>query len=278
MMQVWILVLLFVAPSSHAVIKALTTASTGLEAQQANIERISNDLSNVNTDGYKRARIEFNDLMYETIREPGQATGVSSQTPTGVQIGRGVRIGSTHKIFEQGPMRMTYNSYDLMIQGTGFFPIRLPDGTIAYTRTGAFHRDATGRVVNNSGAVLIPEIVVPSNTINIIIKPNGEITVALPDAGEAVIGNLQLVRFVNPQGLKAVGNNTYIVSNASGQPLQGIPGEDGFGVIQQGALEGSNVNVANSMVEMITTQRAYEMGTKVMGVADKMLEATVNLK
>lgn len=259
-------------------IRALSTAATGLEAQQAKIANIANDLANVNTDGYKRATTEFQDLMYETVKEPGSSLGTSSQTPVGVQIGMGVKVGAAHKNFEPGPAKMTYNPYDLMIEGSGFFPVQTSQGEIAYTRTGAFHVDSQGILQLSNGAKLVPQITVPMNAVSVSISHMGEVKAQLPGAGEAVIGQLQLVNFQNPQGLMAMGEGLYRASMASGVPGQGVPGENGLGVIQQGALEGSNVNVANSMVDMISTQRAYEMGTKVMGVADQMLSATVNIK
>ncbi|MBC7693352.1 MAG: flagellar basal-body rod protein FlgG [Methylotenera sp.] len=258
-------------------IRALSTAATGLEAQASNIEKISNDLANVNTDGYKRARNEFQDLMYETVREPGAVTGSNSQSPVGVQTGMGVKVGAAHKIFEQGPARMTNNPFDMMIEGNGFLPVQKPNGEIAYTRAGAFHIDNQGRMVNSQGAMLLPQITVPSNAMGVTIGGNGEVKATLPNAGEAILGQIQLITFINEQGLMAQGNGLYKATSASGGPLQGIPGEDGLGTLQQGALEGSNVNVANSMVEMIQTQRAYEMNTKVMGVADQMLGATANI-
>jgi flagellar basal-body rod protein FlgG len=259
-------------------IRALSTAATGLEAQAANIERISNDLANVNTDGYKRSRNEFQDLMYETIKEPGGQIGANSQAPVGIQTGMGVKIGAAHKIFEQGPARMTYHPYDLMIEGTGFFPVLMPNGEVQYSRAGAFHVDATGRVQLSNGAQMIPQITVPANSTNVTVSQTGEIKATFPNGTEAILGQLQLITFQNEQGLMAQGEGLYKASLASGPPLQGLPGENGMGLIQQGALEGSNVNVANSMVDMITTQRAYEMNTKVMGVADQMLGATANIK
>lgn len=259
-------------------IGALTTAATGLEAQQANIERISNDLANVNTDGYKRSTNEFHDLMYQTTKEAGGSLGAGSQSPVGIQTGLGVKVGAIHKNFEQGPTRMTYHPYDLMIEGQGFFPVQLPNGEVAYTRNGAFHMDAQGRLQLANGATLIPQITVPSNAENFIVSQNGEVKVQLPNAGEAVLGQIQLVTFPNEQGLNAVGEGLYKVTLGTGAPQQSLPGENGVGSIQQNALEGSNVNVANSMVDMISTQRAYEMGTKVMGVADQMWSATINVK
>jgi flagellar basal-body rod protein FlgG len=259
-------------------IRALSTAATGLEAQAAHIESISNDLANVNTDGYKRSRNEFHDLMYETVREAGGSTGANSQSPVGVQTGMGVRVGATHKIFEQGPARMTNNPFDIMVEGRGFFPIQKPNGEIAYTRGGAFHLDNQGRMVLSNGSMLLPQITVPNNAMGVTITPSGEVKATLPNNAEATLGQIQLITFTNEQGLSAQGEGLYKASLASGAPLQGIPGEDGLGSLMQGALEGSNVNVANSMVEMIQTQRAYEMNTKVMGVADQMLGATANIK
>ncbi len=259
-------------------IRALSTAATGLEAQAANIERISNDLANVNTDAYKRSRNEFQDLMYETVKEPGGSIGAGSQSPVGIQTGMGVKVGARHKIFEQGPARMTYHPYDLLIEGRGFFPVQMANGEVAYTRNGAFKIDAQGRLQLSNGAQMIPQVQIPSNSINVVVTANGEIKISLPDNAEAVIGQIQLMSFANEQGLSAIGDSLYKPTLASGQPVEGIPGENGVGMLQQGALEGSNVNVANSMVDMITTQRAYEMNTKVMGVADQMLGATANIK
>lgn len=259
-------------------IRTLTTAATALEAQQANIERISNDLANVNTDGYKRSVTEFQDLMYETQKEAGGSLGANSQSPVGIQTGMGVKVGASHKIFEQGPTRMTYHPYDLMIEGKGFFPVQLPNGEVGYTRTGAFHIDAQGRLQLANGAQLIPNITIPSESLNITVSPGGEVKALMPNAGEVVLAQLQMITFQNEQGLNAQGEGIYKATLGSGPPSQSLPGENGTGLIQQGALEGSNVNVANSMVDMITTQRAYEMGTKVMGVADQMWGATANIK
>lgn len=258
--------------------RALTTAATGLEAQSANIERISADIANVNTDGYKRSRTEFKELMYETVKEPGQQMGAGTTTPVGVQTGMGVKVGAQHKIFEQGPSKMTYHPYDMLIEGKGFFPVSMPNGEVAYSRAGNFHRDAQGRVVLSNGAQLVPQITVPPNATGFHVSPSGEVMVTLPGNQQAVIGQMQLVTFTNEAGLISAGDGLYKPSNASGAPLQGIPGENGLGMITQGAVEGSNVNVANSMVEMIQTQRAYEMNTKVMGVADQMMSATANIK
>lgn len=260
-------------------IRALTTAATGLEAQQARMADISNDLANVNTDGYKQGRTEFQDLMYETIKEPGGSLGAGSQSPVGVQTGMGVKVGASHKIFEQGPARMTGHPYDLMIEGRGFLPVQMPNSAeLTYTRAGAFHLDSQGKLHLSSGARLVPDITIPLNAISVQISPQGEVKATLPGNGEAVLGNIQLFMFQNEQGLSAQGNGLYKASAASGPGVPALPGENGTGMVMQGALEGSNVNVANSMVDMISTQRAYEMNTKVMGVADQMWSATANIK
>jgi flagellar basal-body rod protein FlgG len=259
-------------------IRALSAAATGLEAQQAKIANIANDLANVNTDGYKRTTTEFQDLMYETVKEPGGTLGANSQSPVGVQMGMGVRVGASHKNFEPGPIKQTSNPYDIMINGAGFLPVSTPQGETAYTRTGAFHVDSQGIIQLSNGSKLIPQITIPQNAISVQITPAGDVRAILPGNAEALLGQIQVITFQNEQGLRAVGDGLYKVSLASGPPVQGIPGENGIGVIQQGALEASNVDVAKSMVDMITTQRAYEMGAKVMGVADQMLGATVNIK
>jgi flagellar basal-body rod protein FlgG len=259
-------------------IRALTTAATGMEAQQSNIERISNDIANVNTDSYKRSRSEFQDLMYETVKEPGAQLGATSQSPVGIQTGMGVKVGAAHKVFEQGPSKMTYHPYDLMIEGKGFFQVQLPNGELAYSRNGSFKIDPQGRLATANGGVLQPPVIIPNNALNVVVTSSGEVKVNLPGNGEAVIGQLQLAGFLNEEGLSAAGSGVYRPTAASGQPFQALPGENGLGSVLQGALEGSNVNIANSMVEMIATQRAYEMGTKVMGVADQMMSATANIK
>jgi len=258
-------------------LRALNTSSTGLEAQQANIDRIANDLANVNTDGYKRDTTEFHDLMYETVKEPGARQGATVVSPVGIQKGMGVKVGATHKIFDQGSTKVTNAPYDLMIEGHGFLPVKLPNtGEVVYTRAGNFKLDSQGRISLSNGALLEPQITIPPEANSVIISPDGVVK-AQTNEGDSVIGNIQLVNFVNPQGLMAIGNNFYKPSIASGQPKQAVPGEAGVGTILQGALEASNVNVANSMIEMIGAQRAYEMNTRVMGVADKMLEATTNI-
>jgi flagellar basal-body rod protein FlgG len=259
-------------------IRALSTAATGLEAQQAKIANIANDLANVNTDGYKRTNTEFHELMYETLKEPGGSLGSSSQSPVGVQVGMGVRVGAAHKNFEQGPAKTTGNPFDLMIEGPGFFTVTTPQGEEAYTRSGAFHVDSQGILQLTGGHKLNPQVTIPNNVIAITISHSGEVSATVPGGGSVILGQIQLVNFQNPEGLVAVGEGLYRRSNASNGPVQALPGENGMGFVQQGELEGSNTNVTNSMVDMIQTQRGYEMGTKVMGVVDQMLGATVNIK
>jgi flagellar basal-body rod protein FlgG len=258
-------------------LRALNTSATGLEAQQANIDRIAHDLANVNTDGYKREQTEFQDLMYETIKDPGGRQGAGMISPTGIQRGLGVKVGSDHKIFEQGSAKMTNNQLDIMIEGKGFLPItKAGSGETVYTRAGAFKLDSQGRVSLSDGSLLQPQITVPPNATSVVINPAGEVS-AVTSEGMQQLGQIQLTNFINPQGLLALGGNYYKQTPASGQPQSIVPGEAGVGTIMQGALESSNVNVANSMIEMIGAQRGYEMNTRVMSVADKMLEATTNI-
>ncbi|NDF14475.1 flagellar basal-body rod protein FlgG [bacterium] len=258
-------------------LKALNTSATGLEAQQANIDRIAHDLANVNTDGYKREVTEFQDLMYENIKDPGARQGASTMSPTGIQKGMGVKVGSNHKIFEQGNAKMTGNPYDLLIEGKGFLPVVMPNtGEMVYTRAGSFKLDSQGRMTLNTGALLQPTITVPPDATSVIISGTGEVK-AVTAQGDQGIGQIQLANFINPQGLLALGNGLYKQTAASGQAQSLVPGEGGTGLLQQGALETSNVNVANSMIEMIGAQRGYEMNAKVMGVVDKILEATNNV-
>ncbi len=260
-------------------IGALSTAATGLEAQQAKIEQISNDMANVNTDGYKRNRTEFHDLMYQTLKEPGGQLGSVAQSPVGIQKGLGVKVAGTPKIFEQGPARMTYGAYDMMIEGKGFFQVQKGDGgPIYYTRVGAFHVDPGGRLALTSGARLLPEFQIPPNAMNVAVSGSGEVKATLPGGQEQVLGQIPLYSFINDEGLMAHGAGLFAATSASGEPLQGNPGENGLGLLQLGALEGSNVNVANSMVDMITTQRAYEMNTKMLSTADSMMQSLVNVK
>jgi flagellar basal-body rod protein FlgG len=260
-------------------IRSLWTSATGMQAQVLNLDVISNNLANVNTTGFKKSRAEFQDLLYETLRPAGTSSSQDSQVPTGIQIGHGTRPSTVLKIFTQGTMENTENELDLAIEGDGFFQIILPNGETAYTRDGAFKLDSDGRVVNSDGFALEPEITIPSDTRSISVGMDG--TVSVLQAGDTIpseIGTIELARFVNPAGLVSTGRNLYITSEASGDEMTGIPGEDGLGTIAQGFLEMSNVSVVDEMVNMITAQRAYETNSKSIQTADEMLQLANNIK
>ncbi|NLY90318.1 MAG: flagellar basal-body rod protein FlgG [Firmicutes bacterium] len=260
-------------------IRALWTASSGMNAQQTNIDIISNNLANVNTVGFKKSRAQFQDLLYQTIRAAGTTTAQGNMNPSGLQIGHGVRMISSSKSYGQGDVIQTGNALDLMIEGDGFFQVMLPDGNIGYTRDGNFKVDGEGRIVNNDGYVLQPEIWVPENATEIIIGTDGTVSVRI--AGEQdpqEIGMIELVRFLNPEGLVNIGRNIVLPSNASGEPQYGTAGLDGFGNITQGFLEMSNVKVVEEMVNLIVAQRAYEVNSKAIQAADEMLQTANNLR
>lgn len=259
--------------------KALNTAATGMQAQQTHMDVISNNIANVDTNAFKRSRAEFEDLMYQNIKEPGAQSGLNAVSPTGVQTGLGVRAAATEKNFEVGSAKITNNALDIMIEGQGFFPVQMEDGQIGYTRDGAFKKDPNGRIVTRNGLPIVPEITIPPNTTGIQIDPNGQVQVLQgTDPNPQTIGQIQLVNFVNPAGLKAIGKNMFSPSPASGQPMQGNPGQAGFGQVAQGQIESSNVNIVNEMVNMISAQRSYEMNSKAVQAADQMLQAINNLR
>lgn len=257
-------------------LKALNTAATGMRAQQTNMDVISNNIANVNTTGFKRSRAEFEDLLYQTIKEPGAKSGENAVSPTGVQTGTGVRTSAVQKDFEIGSARMTKNPLDLQIEGEGFFPVQTPDGQIAYTRDGSFKKDLNGRITDKNGNPLQPEIVIPPNAQGILISNRGEVAITTQqNSVPETIGQIELVNFINPPGLRSMGKNLYMPSGSSGLPVQGNPGQNGLGEISQGQLEASNVNIVESMVDMITAQRSYETNSKVIQAADQMLQ-TIN--
>jgi flagellar basal-body rod protein FlgG len=259
-------------------INALSTAATGLEAQQAKISAIANDLANVNTDGYKSSNTEFDELISNTLRQPGEQLGNSTVSSTGIQIGNGVKIGAIVKNFAQGPIKMTYQPFDLAIQGSGFFQLTAPNGENLYTRKGTFKLDPTGQMSLSNGAKLTPAIIIPPQSNSVTITPNGIVNASFADGTSQEIGMIQTTTFQNPQGLLAKSEGMYKPTAGSGAPIEAPPGENGSGTLLQGAIEGSNVNIANTMVDMIAAQRSYEMGTKVMSTIDQMLGATVNIK
>jgi flagellar basal-body rod protein FlgG len=252
---------------------SLWVAKTGLDAQQTRMNVISNNLANVNTTGFKRDRAVFEDLLYQNIRQAGGQTGADTQAATGFQLGTGVRVMATEKIVAQGNMQTTENSLDIAIAGDGYFQIAQPDGTIAYTRDGNFNLDNAGQIVTGSGHLLQPAITVPANASSVTIGQDGTVSVELQAGGGAqVLGQLQLARFINSAGLQAMGQNLLKETPASGAPQVGNPGADGIGVLMQGALEASNVNVVEEMVSMIETQRAYEINSKAISTVDGMLQ------
>jgi flagellar basal-body rod protein FlgG len=258
---------------------ALWVAKTGLSAQDTNLTTISNNLANVSTTGFKRDRAEFQDLLYQIKRQPGAQSTQDSALPTGLQVGTGVRIVGTQKNFTAGSLQTTEQPLDLAVNGRGFFQILQPDGTTSYTRDGTFHLDSNGQIVNASGFALEPAIVVPNNAQSFTVGTDGTVSITVPgSAASQVIGNLQTADFINPAGLQAVGNNLFQETAASGAPQVGTPGLNGFGTTLQNTLEGSNVSTVEEMVNMITTQRAYEMNSKVISTADQMLSfVTQNL-
>ncbi len=252
---------------------SLWVAKTGLDAQQTRMNVISNNLANVNTTGFKRDRAVFEDLLYQNIRQAGGQTGADTQAATGFQLGTGVRVLATEKIVAQGNMQTTENSLDIAIAGDGYFQIAQPDGTIAYTRDGNFNLDNAGQIVTSSGQLLQPAITVPANASSVTIGQDGTVSVELQAGGGAqVLGQIQLARFINSAGLQSMGQNLLKETPASGPPQVGNAGVDGIGVLMQGALEASNVNVVEEMVSMIETQRAYEINSKAISTVDGMLQ------
>jgi flagellar basal-body rod protein FlgG len=261
--------------------RSLWTAAAGMNAQQFNIDTIANNLSNVNTTGFKQNRPDFEDLLYHTIRVAGTPATEETLVPVGVQVGHGVRVAATQKIFTQGSLQNTENVTDIAIEGEGFFRVLQYDGNFAYTRDGAFKIDSNGQLVSSNGYRLIPEVVLPEGFIRetLAISQDGRITVNLPGLDDPVeVGQLELYRFVNPAGLQAVGDNLFVVSAASGDPIAGQPGFDGMGRTLHKFLEMSNVQVVEEMVDMIVAQRAYEMNSKAIQTSDTMLGIANNLK
>jgi flagellar basal-body rod protein FlgG len=261
-------------------IRALWTAGTGMIAQQTNIDTISNNLANVNTVGFKKVRAEFEDLLYQTLRSPGNsALGIPGQLPTGLQVGLGARLAATNRLFEQGSAQQTGNSMDLMIDGDGFFQVALLDSRVAYTRGGNFKIDGEGRLLDNEGNYLVPEITIPDGSTNLAIDQDGTVTVILTgETAPQEIGKIELVRFINPAGLLPIGRNMFIQSSSSGEPETAAPGTEGLGTIIQGALEMSNVQIVEEMVNMIVAQRAYDVNSKAVQASDEMLQVANNLR
>ncbi len=253
--------------------QALWVAKTGLDAQQTRLSVISNNLANVSTTGYKQSRAVFEDLLYQNIRQVGGQSSEDTRLPSGLSLGSGSRVVATQKIHTQGTIETTQNALDIAIDGKGFFPILLPDGTEAYTRDGSFQVSDQGQMVTASGYELQPGITIPDDTQQITIGNDGVVSVTLPSqATPSTVGNLQLTNFINPTGLQPIGENLFLESAASGSPQAGTPGQTGLGRLRQGSLESSNVNIVEEMVGMIETQRAYEMNSKLISTADGMMQ------
>lgn len=256
---------------------ALWAAKTGLDAQQTRMAVTSNNLANVNTTGYKKSRAVFEDLLYQNVRQVGGSTSQDTMAPTGLSLGTGVRVVATEKQYSQGNMQTTGNSLDVAVSGRGFFQVLLPDGTMGYTRDGNFEINPQGELVTSSGYRVQPGISIPDGAQSITIGKDGVVTVQLPGNSQPTqVGTLQLVDFINPSGLQPKGENLLLESAASGPPQTGTPGLNGLGYIEQGSLEASNVNVVEELVNMIETQRAYEMNSKAISTTDQMLAYLTN--
>jgi flagellar basal-body rod protein FlgG len=253
-------------------IRSLWIARTGLDAQQTQLDVISNNLANVSTNGFKRARAVFEDLLYQNMRQPGAQTSQQTQVPTGLQLGSGVRPVATARVFTQGNLQKTDNALDIAINGNGFFQVQLPDGSIGYTRDGSFQKDNQGQIVTPEGYPLQPAILIPEDALSVSVGADGTITATQPGAVAPVeLGAIQLATFVNPGGLLSIGQNLFLETAASGAPTPNAPGANGAGPVNQGYVETSNVNVAEELVTMIQTQRAYELNSKVISTSDTML-------
>ena len=256
--------------------RALYTAATGMQVQQQNVDNIANNLANASTVGFKRSRLEFQDLLYQNLRTPGAASNSSTALPVGLQIGLGARVISSARVFLQGDFRQTENPLDMVIEGSGFFQVRLASGETAYTRAGSFHLSAEGQVVTATGEPLEPAVSIPREATSITIGTDGTVSVTTPGQANAQnVGQVQLATFANPAGLEALGRNLFKETAASGQATAGAPDSNGLGRINQGFIEGSNVNVVEELVNMISAQRAYETNSKVISAADRML-GTIN--
>jgi flagellar basal-body rod protein FlgG len=254
-------------------IRSLWISKTGLDAQQTQMDVIANNLANVSTNGFKRSRAVFEDLLYQNIRQPGAQSSQQTQLPSGLQLGTGVRPVATERIFSQGNLQQTTNDKDVAIQGSGFFQVLMPDGTTAYTRDGSFQADSQGQLVTSSGFPVQPAITVPNNVESFTVGRDGTVSVTTTGSTASTqIGTLQLATFVNPAGLQSKGENLYVETTASGNPTVNNPGVNGAGLLTQGYVETSNVNVVEELVNMIQTQRAYEINSKAITTSDQMLQ------
>ncbi|MDO9224433.1 MAG: flagellar basal-body rod protein FlgG [Pseudomonadota bacterium] len=254
-------------------LRSLHIARTGLDAQQTQLDVISNNLANVSTTGYKKSRAVFEDLLYQTIRQAGAQSSQQTQLPSGFQLGVGVRTVATERLFEQGALQQTNNPLDVAINGRGFFQIQMPDGSLAYTRDGSFQTDSQGNLVTASGYALLPNMQIPANALITSIARDGIVSVTTQgNPTPTQLGQIQLATFINTAGLQSQGENMFIETAASGAPLPNNPGTDGMGVLNQAFIETSNVNVAEELVNMIISQRAYELNSRAITTSDQMLQ------
>jgi len=259
--------------------RSLWSAASGMTAQQMNIDVLSNNLSNVNTMGFKKSRAFFEDLMYQELKAAGSYSAAGLSHPTGIQVGLGTKVGAVEKVHTQGSLQTTEVQTDLAIQGAGYFQFTLPNGDIGYTRSGSLKIDANGNLTNENGYLLEPAVTIPDNTSSIAIGEDGTISVTINGENEPQeVGQIELAAFINPSGLKSLGKNFYTPTGASGEPVTGTPGEGNLGTVEQGTLEMSNVSVVEDMVNMITAQRAYEVNSKAIQTSDEMLQILNNLK
>jgi flagellar basal-body rod protein FlgG len=259
-------------------IRSLWISKTGLESQQVQMDVVANNLANVSTNGFKRGRAVFEDLLYQTVRQPGAQSSQQTQLPSGLQLGTGARPVATERLFTQGNLQQTGNDLDVAIQGHGFFQVLMPDGTTAYTRDGSFHSDANGQLVTSSGFPVQPTITIPANALSVTIGKDGTVSAKVPGSTTPVqIGTMQLATFINPAGLQAMGENLYVQTASSGTPNTNAPGTNGTGLLNQGYVETSNVNVVEELVNMIQTQRAYEINSKAIQTSDQMLQKLAQL-
>jgi len=264
-------------------VRSLWTGASGMIGQQANIDTISNNLANVNTHGYKKQRADFEDLIYQTIRTAGTPATEDTVIPVGIQMGHGVKLASTQRVFAQGALQQTSVLTDMAITGDGFFRIQMNDGSMAYTRNGAFEIDSDGRMVTSNGYWLVPDIIMPELFLpdSVNITRDGRVSVKVPENGDTVeidVGRIELYRFPNPVGLSAIGDNLFKTTQASGAAIPGTPGFEGFGDVRQGFLEMSNVAVVQEMVNLIVAQRAYEFNSRTVQTTDSMLGTATTLK
>jgi len=258
--------------------RALWTAASGMQAQQLTLDVVANNLANVQTAGFKRSRLDFQDLVYETLQAPGASSAQGQEIPSGFQVGHGSRAVATQRLFIKGDLQQTGNSLDLAIEGDGFFQVALPSGDTGYTRAGTFKKNSQGQLVTSDGFSLQPQITIPQNATNVVIGVDGIVSVTV--AGQAQpqqVGTIELVRFINPAGQQSQGRNIFLPTQASGDAITGTPGRDGLGTLIQGFVEGSNVNVVEEMVGLITSQRAYEINSRAIRTADEMMQTANNL-